>query len=138
MASSTRASFVCVFVPAAADEPMTEWTVSYDAADADSAVGCLMDRLQQHYRDQDACYRATAPAAEQAGRREQVAHALKGAMTTMPTASSTGSTSSQEHDAGLVDALAGMTHLVGQVALVDACRESGFDAVTMYVRDLEA
>ena len=125
------ASFACVFVPADAAEPMAEWRVCYDAKDADSAVGCLMDRLQQHYREQDACFRATASPSEQAARRDQVAQTLRGVV-----GGAAASSSSSSSNPALVDTLAGLTHLVGQVALVDACKASSFDAVTMYVRDL--
>ena len=58
-------SFICVFIPTEETRPMEEWRVAYDAGSMDDTVACLMNRLQQHFRDQDAHFSATAPAAEQ-------------------------------------------------------------------------
>ena len=138
------ASFVCVFIPTEASQPMEEWRVAYDAGSMDDTVACLMNRLQQHFRDQDAHFSATASAAEQSARQQHVTDTLQGILASKNSAAgATGSAAAAAAAAAAADpklaaAFAGMTHLVGQVALVDACSASGNEAVMMYVRDLGA
>jgi len=43
---SGERSFVCVFIPARTSEPVTEWTIQYNAA---TEVSCLLDRLKPHF-----------------------------------------------------------------------------------------
>lgn len=140
-------SFICVFIPTEETRPMEEWRVAYDAGSMDDTVACLMNRLQQHFRDQDTHFSATAPAAEQGARQQRVAETLQGILANQTSATGTApatasaaaaAASAAAADPHLAAAFAGMTHLVGQVALVDACAASGDEAVMMYVRDLGA
>ena len=125
------ASFVCVFIPTDVGAPMEEWRVPYDASDMDSAVSCLINRIQKHFREQDAVFAASATAAEKSERSQRITESIREQL------------SKKEGGADalppeMTQAFAGMTHLVGQVALVDACPATSNEAVMMYVRDLGA
>jgi len=123
-------SFICVFIPTDVGKPIEEWKVTYDADDMDSCVSCLMNRLQKHFKDQDAEFSATASAQEQNERQQHIVDSLRDQLKQKNNGANV--------TPAMTQAFASMTHLVGQVALIDALPSTNNEAVMMYIRDLGA
>ena len=121
-----RKTFKFVRIPYTETAAPEEWSLTYE--DPAETVGCLINRLQQHYKDEDERILKTLTAAQAQERQATLAKCLRA------TVEQSGRSVSEEG----VRALSALTYLVGQVPLMDATRASGFESVMMYVNDMGA
>lgn len=121
-----KKTFKFVYIPYAESEAPQEWSITYD--DPSETVGCLINRLQKHYRDEDARILKGLSRAEADARQAALTQCLKATVE-----------QSGQHltDEG-AQAMASLSYFVGQVPLLDATRASGFESVMMYVNDMGA
>lgn len=103
-----------------------------------NCVSCLMDRLQQHFKQDDVRATATLTDAQRTLRKKRITDAI----THNNAAASSSSSSSSEAAAppalneAQLDMISNMTYLVAQVPLLDACQDTQYTAVSMYVCDM--
>lgn len=123
-----KKSFSFVRIPAEETEEIEQWNLEYDNEDE---VGCLMNRLQRHYREEDERIASSSTEEQKEERRARIEATVRENMSgAAPPGLATGDQQKQ-----MQQALSTMTHLVAQVPLLDPSKETGFEQVAMYVND---
>lgn len=121
-----KKTFKFVYIPYTESEAPQEWSLTYD--DPSETVSCLINRLQKHYREEDARIVKGLTRDQAAARQTALTECLKA------TVEQSGQSVTEEE----IQRLTSLSYLVGQVPLLDATRASGFESVMMYVNDMGA